>query len=308
MSSGSTLQTLSRDAIVKGSKSFSLASFFFGVKEREASHLLYHFCRYCDDVIDHAESREASVVALAELYRELDRIEEGFESEKPALLAFGRVSREYAIPMRYARDLLAGFETDTSGAEIKTEADLELYSYRVAGVVGLMMCHVMGVSRREATSQAIELGLAMQMTNIARDVREDFERNRVYLPSTWLIDAGVNRARLLDDETKTFKLVERLLALAKVRYESGLCGLSALPLRAAIAVSIAAAVYAGIGKKVLRRGPKSLRDRTYLTSLEKAFYAARGLVRVIPLALVRALSLRSILFEPPDHLRKSLDS
>lgn len=285
-------ESLSREstiAIRKGSKSFSLASRFFGEKEREACHLLYHWCRYCDDVIDGTDSTAQARRALAHLRAETERIERGETPTEPAFRAFKHVSDEYRIPMSYARDLLAGFESDTEGARIRDEADLVTYCYRVAGVVGLMMCHIMGLADREARRNAVDMGIAMQMTNVARDVLEDFRNGRVYLPDTWLEDAGVRSDMLFADSHALFEVVRRLLDRATEHYVSGRQGLSALPLRAAIAVSVAASVYAGIGEKIRRRGPAALRRRTILSPFDKVYLALRGLVRVLPLAVKRAV-------------------
>jgi 15-cis-phytoene synthase len=285
------LNEVSTLAIRKGSKSFSLASRFFGAKEREACHLLYHWCRYCDDAIDGSSSTAEARRAIRELYFETDEVERGRMPMRPAFRAFKRVSEEYRIPTLYARDLLKGFESDAEGIRIRNEADLETYCYRVAGVVGLMMCHIMGLDDGEARKNAVDLGIAMQMTNIARDVHEDFRNGRVYLPETWLYDAGIRSDMLFADSQALFSVVRRLLDEANQRYVSGHAGLHALPTRAAIAVSIAASVYAGIGEKLLRRGSRGLRRRTILTNFEKFYFAIRGLVRVTPLA-VRRLFVR----------------
>lgn len=282
-----TLNEVSTLAIRKGSKSFSLASRFFGTKEREACHLLYHWCRYCDDAIDGASSTAEARRALTELYLETEEISRGRTPSRPAFRAFKRVSDEYAIPSRYAHDLLKGFESDTEGARVRDEEDLRLYCYRVAGVVGLMMCHIMGLDDREARANAVDMGIAMQMTNIARDIHEDFRNGRVYLPETWLHEEGVRADMLFADTRALFRVVRRLLREANQHYVSGRRGLGSLPLRAAVAVSIAASVYSGIGEKLMRRGHRGLRRRTILTNFEKTYYALRGLIRVTPLAIKR---------------------
>ncbi len=276
-------------AIRKGSKSFSLASRFFGEKEREACHLLYHWCRHCDDEIDGARSTAEARRALHHLFAEAEAVSRGETPNGRAFRAFKRVSDEYRIPALYARDLLKGFESDTEGARVRDEADLVLYCYRVAGVVGLMMCHIMGLDDLDARSNAVDMGIAMQMTNIARDVLEDFQNSRVYLPETWLVEAGVRRDMLFADSHALFSVVRRLLDLANTRYVSGRRGMNALPFRAAVAVSIAASVYSGIGEKILRRGPKALRHRTILNVFDKTMLTLRGLVRVAPLAMRRLI-------------------
>lgn len=286
----SGLSRESTQAIRKGSKSFSLASRFFGEKERLSCHLLYLWCRHCDDVIDGASSTADARVELARLIEVTDAIERGETPEEHAFRAFKHVSDEFGIPMSYARDLLAGFESDTEGVRIRDEADLVLYCYRVAGVVGLMMCHIMGLADRDARENAVDMGIAMQMTNIARDVLEDFRNGRVYLPSTWLEDEGIRGDMLFADSRALFNVVRRLLDLAGERYVSGRRGLSALPFRAALAVSIAASVYSGIGEKLLRAGPAGLRRRTVLNTFDKIYFTLRGLVRALPIAVKRLFS------------------
>lgn len=186
-------------------------------------------------------------------------------------LAFGQVIRKYAIPVQYADDLLDGMKHDAEKQPIKTTADLLLYCYQVAGTVGLMMCHIMGIKSPRALRNAVDLGIALQMTNIARDIGEDFRVGKIYLPEEWLNQVEIQPSQLLNPKNaKTLdQLVERLLTEAEAYYQSGLKGLIDLPWRAALAVSIATFVYRGIGLEVRARGPFARHHRVVLTRRKK---------------------------------------
>ena len=170
---------------------------------------------------------------------------------------------------------------DVAGYEYRSLADVELYSYRVAGVVGLMICHVVGVTDSAAHPHAVALGTAMQLTNIARDVREDFERGRVYLPSDWLDEAGVSQSRFWNEKERVYTVVEKLLKRADELYEEGYAGLKYLPLRAALAVSIAGSIYSAIGHKTRAQGAAALDGRTVVSLPHKLWLVVTGTLRAL---------------------------
>ena len=162
------------------SKSFALASKLLPPLRDEAV-VLYAWCRRADDAVDEAPLGTAAK-ALAQLQDELKSIYEHAPQSDPVLAAFQWVVHKRKIPQHYPSELLEGMAMDVDGYRYKTRDDLLLYCYRVASVVGLMMCHVMGIRRPEAILNAAHLGAAMQLTNICRDVVEDWGRGRVYLP------------------------------------------------------------------------------------------------------------------------------
>jgi phytoene synthase len=281
-----------RDVIARGSKSFFLASLFFSRQVRDDCWLVYRWCRHCDDRVDHALDGATAEAELTEIRRETVLGFEG-KSAEPVFRDFGRLCLERRVPLEHPLEVLKGFEKDARGFAYRAPEDVDEYSFQVAGVVGLIMTRIMGVSDRRADSHAKDLGIAMQLTNIARDVAEDFARGRVYLPGSWLEEARVDSSRLLDAEQRDslFQVVSRLLRRADALYGSGRDGLCYLPFRSAVAVSVAAAVYSEIGRKILREGPSALDKRVHVTFLEKIKLAFVGVFRVLPIS-VRALSAR----------------
>ena len=169
-----------RETIGAHSKSFAFASALLPPRVRDEVCILYHWCRRADDMVDECTGDPHEAVALLEM--ELDAIYGGADLEDVTLAAMQQIVRERYIPAHYPRELVAGMAMDARGTLYPDLEALLLYCYRVAGVVGLMMSHVLGVRDRVALKHALHLGLAMQITNICRDVQEDWNRGRLYLP------------------------------------------------------------------------------------------------------------------------------
>jgi len=184
------------------------------------------------------------------------------------------VVAELQLPREYPEELLNGMAMDAVGQRYETLEELLQYCHRVAGVVGLMMCHAMGIADDRATVHAGHLGIAMQLTNIARDVAEDWSRGRVYLPLEWLGPLPANDCPL--DDSRVVPVVERLLCVADRYYASGDRGLACLDRRSRFAVRVARTVYADIGEAVRRTGcrPSAGRARTTRTQKLLAVLAA----------------------------------
>lgn len=277
------LVTFSRDQIQAGSKSFNFASFFFSQKERRGAWLLYSWCRFCDDEIDRTTTPDEAQKALIYL---LEQTAAAYHSERtlthPAFAGLQWVVREFGIPEKYPRDLLRGMRMDVEGQGFETLEDLEDYCYCVAGVVGLMMCHIMGVSRNEALANAVAMGSAMQLTNISRDVDQDFAMGRIYFPKQWLQQLGIQPKDFNSAENRQYwhPLALRLLEVADQRYQVGVQGLNSLSFRAALAVAIAGSVYRQIGVKVKHHGPRAWDQRRYVGKFEKIGLAVKAAVMV----------------------------
>ena len=225
--------------IRQGSKSFSAAARFFDSATRESAYMLYAWCRHCDDQIDGQtlgmDAQDVSgsrAYRLERLYEQTRRAFRGQRVEDPVFVAFQRVVQRHGIPERYPLELLDGFAMDVEGHSYEDLDDTLLYCYHVAGVVGVMMAHVMGVSDREALHRAADLGIAFQLTNIARDVMEDAGVGRVYLPYCWLAEAGLKPAEVLDPSKRAavFGVVRRLLHEAERYYASANHGIPRLDL------------------------------------------------------------------------------
>jgi phytoene synthase len=264
----------------KGTKSFSLAALFFDAKTRRAVELLYAWLRHCDDQIDQAPNKDEAARRLDELVAQTARALAGEEVSDDNFRTLQLVFREYSVPSEYAFEFLEGMRMDLEKSTYATPAELELYCFRVAGVVGLMMTHIMGVSDVKALRHAADLGMAMQMTNIARDVEDDATLGRTYLPQTW-IQAGLSGIAAL------YSAVRRMLSYAEHKYASGIQGLLYLPLKAGLAVACAALIYRQIGVEVLRRGHGAWQERVVISFPRKILCLLQALKLVSPVALTR---------------------
>lgn len=250
---------LARATIAHQSRSFALASRLLGSRVRDQTAVIYTWCRRVDDAIDgachHGDKRDV----LARLATELDHAYTGATSD-PISAAFGEVVRARRIPRDYPDELLRGMAMDASGVRYERVEDVLHYSWRVAGVVGLMMTHVFGVTDDDALAHAAHLGIAMQLTNICRDVAEDWQAGRLYLPDDLLSCRGAGGlaaylGRPLPPRAigPIARVVEDLLAVADRFYRSGDRGLRYLPWRAATAVLSARRIYAAIGDRIARQ-------------------------------------------------------
>jgi 15-cis-phytoene synthase len=288
--------------ITKGSKSFSLAARLFDSETRDAAFFLYGWCRYCDDQVDQAgmeanrEQLEQRLRTLAEATRSAFS---GAAQEQAVFIAMQYIVRRYSIPAHYALELIEGMAMDARGTRYQTFNDLSLYCYRVAGTVGLMMSHVMGLRDEQALKHAADLGMAMQLTNIARDITEDAEMGRIYLPIQWIEEAGMVPEEIAapKNRQKLALVTRRLLREAERYYVSGDAGLWHLSFRSACAVAAARHVYAAIGSLLLLKGSSAWDQRTYVTGPQKVSAILGGMVQVlasIPARMIRPWSAAPI--------------
>ncbi len=263
-------------AIRQGSKSFHAASLLLPREVREAAFALYAFCRVADDAVDEGE---CSTRAVTELRQRLDAVYAGRPRQDPVDRAFAAVTAAYDIPKEIPAALIEGFAWDASGRRYETLEELKDYAARVAGTVGVMMALVMGVRDSLALARACDLGIAMQLTNIARDIGEDARAGRVYLPLGWLRREGLAPADLLDatsasPEIRT--LTAQLLEAADTHYRAGLAGADFLPSACRPAIRAAGLIYAGIGSAIARSGYDTITRRAFVTRRRKCVLAARA--------------------------------
>ena len=235
--------------IAEHSKSFSLAARFLPHHIHDNAVVLYAWCRRADDLVDKSTGAEAERRLLS-LRDELDAIYGGARIDDALLDEFQRVVRECEIPRSYPEELLAGLQMDVDNHRYDEMEELLRYCYRVAGTVGLMMCHIMGVRDESATRNAVHLGIAMQLTNICRDVLEDWQRERLYIPEELLAAQGCSRLahRLGGDFPEVARgpvagATRALLDEADRYYASGDSGLHALSWRCALSIRAARKVY-----------------------------------------------------------------
>ncbi len=271
-----------RRCLSHGSKSFALASLLLPLQLRNDAAALYAFCRVADDAIDEGYDPRA---ALQLLHRRLDAIYRGLPADDPVDRALSRVVLSRRIPQPLLLALLEGFAWDAEGREYASLSELTAYAVRVAGSVGVMMALLM--ERRDATSlaRAADLGVAMQFTNIARDVGEDAAAGRIYLPRDWLREAGVDADGLTRDSRHTPALgevVQRLLAQADLLYGRADSGIAGLPAACRPAIYAARLLYAGIGDQLQHQAFDAVSSRAVLPASAKLrrVLAVRGLPQV----------------------------
>jgi len=259
-----------------GSKSFFAASLLLPARICAPATALYAFCRLADDVIDMGEDPHAGMVALT---RRLDGIYEGRPAAIDADRALAAAVRHCGIPRTLLDALLDGFLWDAEGRRYHTLADVHDYAARVAGTVGAMMALVMGRHSTQALARACELGVAMQLTNIARDVGEDARNGRLYLPRDWLAEAGIDADAWLQApcfDARIAGVVGRLLDEADRLYRRAEHGIAALPRDCRPAIRAARLVYAEIGDQLRRDGLDSISRRTVVSKQRKLALMARA--------------------------------
>ncbi len=288
MTQTDTIVELSKERIAKGSKSFSGAAKLFDDKTRDYAVMLYAWCRHCDDVIDDqtlgfATERPTGTdkrTVLATLRAETLGAIHGKASD-PIFIALQRVVRDCQIPERHPMELLDGFAMDVDGRQYETIDDTLAYCYHVAGVVGVMMAMIMGVRGRDALNRASDLGIAFQLTNIARDVMADAEAGRVYVPGVWLDAEGIPRDRVAAPEHReaVSRVIARLLDTADRYYRSSGEGIRQLPFRCAWAIATARQVYREIGVLVRRKGATAWDKRVVVSRPRKLAGASYGALR-----------------------------
>ncbi len=278
-----------------GSKSFFAASSLLPLRVRIPAIALYAFCRVADDAIDECADTDGDcALALQALHRRLDAIYAGEPGEIVEDRAMAMVVHRYRIPRALPDALLEGFAWDAAGRRYDTLDELHQYCARVAGSVGAMMAMVMGVRDRHALARACELGNAMQLTNIARDVGEDALCGRLYLPRDWLREAGIDPDDWLARPAFRPEIgtaVGRLLLEADRLYRQGSTGIALLPRDCRGAILAAAMIYADIGSVVAAQAMDSVRRRAVVGGARK--------LTLLCLAKVRAQLPRRCAEVPP---------
>jgi phytoene synthase len=298
------LVAFARESIARGSQSFGAASTLFDPTTRERAWLLYAWCRACDDLADGQEmghgmrAVDDAAERLATIRSRTAAALAGASTGDPAFDGFGVVARECAIPPAFAEALIEGFALDAAEWRPRTEGDLYQYCYHVAGAVGLMMALVMGVAPDDDATldRACDLGLAFQLANIARDIVEDANAGRCYLPSDWLAELEIPADRIADPVYRErLAVLARRLADRAADYEaSARAGTPALSWRSGWAVLAAAGIYGDIGREVARRGARAWDERVGTSKAEKLGWVMR--------AAVQALTRKRFISTRPTHL------
>ena len=273
-----------RASLRNGSKTFLAASMLLPRGVHEPASALYAFCRLADDAVDARDGEHAAVERLRE---RLALAYAGTPQPHAADRALAVVVARHGVPRALFDALLEGFEWDLQGRRYDTLAALHDYAARVAGTVGAMMALLMGVRTAEGLARACDLGVAMQLSNIARDVGEDARMGRLYLPRDWLAEAGIDADAWLARPVFSAALggvVHRLLDSAEALYQRVDAGVARLPLACRPGINAARFLYAEIGREVARRGGDSVARRAYVPATRKAWLLLRALAQLAPSA------------------------
>jgi phytoene synthase len=265
-----------REMIRGGSRSFYTASLLLPDDVREAAYALYGFCRLSDDAVD-VEGGELD--AVDRLRARLDAIYAGAPAAEPVDRALTDAAQQFGVPRILMEALLEGLEWDAEGRVYETLSDVYAYGARVAGSVGAMMAALMGARTPELVARACDLGVAMQLTNIARDVGEDARIGRLYLPRAWLREAGIDPEAFIAAPVFSPALagvIARLLDHADELYRRADLGIARLDPAFRPAIFAARHLYAEIGELLSRRGLDSVSRRTSVSAGRKIWLLTRA--------------------------------
>ena len=247
-------------------KSFSWAGFFLPKKTLKKCSTLYDFCRVADNIADDLEE-------LVKKEKKFNQFENDFNNKKlndPVIKNMWGLMEEFNISVKIVQDLLIGIKSDIKvKVKFNSRKDLLIYSYRVAGTVGLMMAKILKVNKKSSLRSAIDLGIAMQLTNISRDVIEDSKNNRFYID-------------------KNFEEISSTINLADTFYENSFYSIKEIPFSFRFSILVARRIYRKIGYKILNK--KNLENyqnagKIYVSNLEKGLETFLAILDLIKLSL-----------------------
>ena len=267
-----------RALLASGSRTFFAASFLLPRRVREPASALYAFCRLADDAVDLRNDG----AAIARLDARLDHVYRGRPLDHAADRALAAVVERFAIPQQLPAALLDGLAWDAAGRRYQDLAAIQAYAARVAGTVGVMMALLMGVRSPSLLARAADLGVAMQLTNIARDVGEDARAGRIYLPLDWLQEEGIDAESWLKRPVFTPALatvIARLLDAAERLYARADAGIAGLPAACRPGIAASRLLYAEIGHELERTGLDSVSRRTLVPLSRKLGLLASAVAR-----------------------------
>jgi len=282
------------------SKSFYISAKMLPRERRWATYALYGFCRYADNLIDNPRHRSKDELLHEAdfISREIEIAYRSGESEHPILKSFITVAKHYHIPIKYPQELIAGVKMDIQTSRYHTFDELYVFAYRVAGVVGLMMTHVLGYKTDRAFEYAEKLGIAMQLTNILRDIKEDLQLNRIYLPLAEMQQFGVRESDLFQH-----KMIPALRELMKYQvnraqryYDEANPGIKLLRPESRFAIYSASKIYNGILHKIEHRDYNPFLGRVFVPQTKKMVILLQEILRS------RLEVIQESLFPAPYHM------
>ena len=254
----------------KEAKNFYYAFLTLPRIKRRAIYVIYAFCRFCDDIADGDADVDEKLIQINRVRKNLERVD--FDNfHEPVYLALSDVINQFNIPVEYFDSLLSGMEMDLSKSRYNNFSELEEYCYRAASVVGLMCIHVFGFKDSRAQQCAISLGLAMQLTNICRDVRDDLDLGRIYLPADEMLCFGYSE-KLLESLQVTDEFTELMkyqVVRAREYFVDGMRIVDYLEGDAKVCTSLLGNLYVALLDRIEGNGYDVLSSRIRLTILEK---------------------------------------
>lgn len=256
-----------RDVVRSHGRTFYFASQFLPPPRRRAIHAAYAFCRVADDIVDRAPTTGTALAARA-----LDGWGAELDTPRnPIAVAFATARAIYGVPVEPARDLLRGVAMDLTPRRYATWDDLRLYCYRVAGTVGLMATPILGGTNPAALPRAVDLGIAMQLTNILRDVAEDARMGRIYLPLEDLAAFGCDPEAILAGYTsgRFRELIAFEIARARALYDSARLGIPSLCPAGKLTTLASAHLYGKILNRIEEQGCDVFAGRAYIPTSRK---------------------------------------
>ena len=261
----------SSKSIKKRAKTFFWASLFFSKNQQKDISILYSFCRYVDDISDSNEYTKIEAKKKLEL---VEKEIKNLKSNNPLINNFIKLKNKRNIDLNLALELIDGAKKDLRCVNLKNIEELIIYSYQVAGTVGLMMCSLMNITEKKLFPHAVELGIAMQLTNISRDAKEDLEMKRIYLPESLRSFNFLSYKELLNNKKKKLLMVKDFLNLIHYSnnvYKSSMNGILRLPFKYKLPILIASKLYQNIGFIILKKHDDLLKKRIYVSGLKKIF-------------------------------------
>jgi len=246
-------------------KSFYWAGKFLEKEVFEDCSTLYAFCRVIDNLVDKKSNSKTNVKKFIKDYQSQN-------SKIQVNKEFKKIETKYQIPKKYINDLFYGINLDTKTVKIKSTKEIIKYSYYVAGTVGAMMSYIFQTSKPQAIKHAINLGIAMQLTNISRDVLKDAYLNRIYLPKN-MLNKEITAKDIIKkkfNKKHLFLVIKKIIFLSEKYYDNGNIGIKYLPKKVKFPIFLASSLYRSIGKKIFSSNyNRYFLDRTYLNFMEK---------------------------------------
>ena len=257
---------IKKNLLKKKSKSFYFAGIFLSGNCFKNISLLYNFCRKIDDIADNDfKDKKKLLKNILKSISHSKSFKSKYISEIKPLIKMGIINEECL------KELVRGVTLDTKKRiRILNKSQLVNYAYYVAGTVGIMMTRILNSKDQYAYKYAVDLGIAMQITNIMRDIVEDANMNRVYYPYTWI---RLTSEKILEKKISTIQNInratERLFKLSEKYYQSAFKGIAFLPFRSRFAILLALVVYREIGRKIIKNNFSNLVKREVVSSFEK---------------------------------------